>query len=277
MRSMPFPTLDTDALAATRDALHAYSKIAGSWLRATQSQRKHWWHISLRPSLNGLTTGVIYNEVNDFEIELNLADSLLTIDTSDDASLEVLLEGQSTAAIGHEVREFLGDVGISADLMPAEITDHKTHGEYSPEQAATMQTALAGSSAVLTELRAGIAEETSPLGLWPHHFDLAMLWLPGYKIAGQDPNDEEHSDVHMNFGFSFGDSMVPEPYYYVTAYPTPEDFPQQALQDGTEWFSDGFTGLVWRYKKLIEADDPANRLLTQMQALLDEGRQKMKV
>ena len=95
MQKIEFPPLNVSQFSPTRDALHAYSKIPGAWLSNNQTRRKHWWHISLRPSLNGLTTGVVYSERINFEIELNLVQSLLTVNTSGEASLEILLEGQS--------------------------------------------------------------------------------------------------------------------------------------------------------------------------------------
>ena len=55
-----FPTLDPKTLADTRDAIHAYSKVAGAWCKVYREKRKHWWHASLRPSLSGLTTGVVH-------------------------------------------------------------------------------------------------------------------------------------------------------------------------------------------------------------------------
>ena len=63
-----FPVLDATALDATRQALHAYSKVAGAWAKVTRKKRKHWWHASLRPSLYGMTTGVLYGDT-DFEID----------------------------------------------------------------------------------------------------------------------------------------------------------------------------------------------------------------
>ena len=76
-----FPNLDPSAITGTRDALHAYSRVLGAWLKTCQTKRKHWWHASLRPSLSGLTTGVIHAGF-DFELELNLSESLLIGRTS---------------------------------------------------------------------------------------------------------------------------------------------------------------------------------------------------
>ncbi len=76
-----FPSLDPQAIAVTRDALHAYARVLGDWTSSCRLKRKHWWHASLRPSLNGLATGVIHAGV-DFELDLNLRESLLQGRTS---------------------------------------------------------------------------------------------------------------------------------------------------------------------------------------------------
>ena len=84
------------------------------------------------------------------------------------------------------------------------------------------------------ELRRG----AGAVRLWPHHFDLAMMWLTGRLIPGQDPDNEDYADERMNFGFSTGDATVPEPYLYATAYPLPPEMPharvarRRAVADG---------------------------------------------
>jgi hypothetical protein len=37
----------------------------------------------------------------------------------------------------------------------------------------------------------------------------------------------------MNFGIAFGDESIPEPYFYVTAYPSPDALPKVVLPAGT--------------------------------------------
>jgi len=275
MEQTGFPILEVSKFASTRDALQAYSRIPGAWLKACRARRKHWWHISLRPSLSGVSTGVVYTGSVNFEIELNLHASYLSARTSDGQALQIDLHGQAAAEPEAQLRRFLLAAGVPAACAPTTDDATQVFDGYSCGQAQNLGRALAGVSTVMDAMRAGIRDETSPLGLWPHHFDLAMLWLPGDKIPGQDPDDEEYADVQMNFGFTFGDNMIPEPYFYTTAYPLPEDFPARELDGGAEWFSDGFTGMVWRYAHLLEVTDPAAALLSQWQALLDEGRQKL--
>ena len=81
MTAQNFPALKDSTYTETRDAIHAYSRVLGDWLKQCSLKRKHWWHASLRPSLNGLTPGIIHSDI-DFELELNLSDSLLQLKTS---------------------------------------------------------------------------------------------------------------------------------------------------------------------------------------------------
>ena len=123
--------------------------------------------------------------------------------------------------------------------------------------------------------RASIAEETSPVQLWPHHFDLALLYLPGEKIPGEDPANEELSDKQMNFGFAFGDASIPEPYFYVTAYPFPDGLTAAPLPDGAVWQKEGFSGAVLRYRTLLDENDPQDYLVQFWSGLLAEGKRLM--
>ena len=79
----------------------------------------------------------------------------------------------------------------------------------------------------------------------------------------------------MNFGFTFGDEAIPEPYFYVTAYPLPEALPSTPLPAGTVWQSNGFSGAVLPYRSLIESEDPRAYLLDLWGGLLSAGREHM--
>lgn len=274
--TVKFPQLDETGIVDTRNALHAYAHILGNYLKICRPKRKHWWHASLRPSLNGLTTGVVHADI-DFELELDLRQSQLCGRTSNGANFEVAFQGQSASEIARFVEDFLLANGLNKKLVPENaIVDEETADvAYSAEHARILNLALNSVSAAMTEFRAGIPEETSPIQLWPHHFDLSMLWLPGEKIAGQDPDNEEYSDKQMNFGFTFGDEGIPEPYFYVTAYPLPDGFPTLRLPVGANWHTEGFNGAVLRYRSLIESSDPNAYLLDLWAGLLSAGREQM--
>ena len=74
-----------------------------------------------------------------------------------------------------------------------------------------------------------------------------------------------------DFGFAFGDDSIPEPYFYITAYPLPDALPKVALPTGTTWHSDGFNGAVLLYKDLIATKDPNAYLQDIWSTLLSAG------
>ncbi len=266
-----FPSLDDPGVSVTRDAMHAYSKILGDWLKACRAPRKHWWHTSLRPSLLGLTTGVVHADTS-FELELDLRSDALRCSTVGSRA-DIPLNGRPPAELAQEIERFLASAGLDDRAVPPN-RDHGSEGfpGYASEQAGKLAGALNACSAALTTFRAGVREETSPIQLWPHHFDLAMLWLPGDKIPDKDPDDEENADKQMNFGFTFGDQSIPEAYFYVTAYPLPDAFNGLEMPVGTEWRTEGFTGAVTRYRTLQQLEDPQGYLLSLWKRLLAAGR-----
>ena len=265
-----FPALDPTKIVATREAVHAYARVAGAWAKARRRKRKHWWHASLRPSLYGLTTGVIYGPT-DFEIELDLASSRLHVRTCTSTFSE-RLHGQSSAAVAATIRAALGAAGANEGPAPdLEFVNEDTYPDCSADQANVMHRVIGSVAAALEDFRATIREEKSPIQVWPHHFDVSMIWLPGGKVTGQDRANEEYADKQMNFGFAFGDASIPEPYFYVTAYPLPDALPSVALPAGTKWHSDGFNGAVLLYKDLAAMANPHAYLQELWSTLLTAG------
>jgi hypothetical protein len=278
MSEQLFPPLDDFAAATeTRDVMHATARVLGDCLKACRSKRKHWWHASLRPSLNGLTTGIV-RATTDFELELDFRCAKLHARARNESGFDIDLNDQSAAQIAELVGEFMSANGVGdAELEPFANADRAAVDwqGFSAPQSRLMGQVLCAVATAMETFRAGIREETSPIQLWPHHFDLSMIWLPGEKIPGQDPMNEEYSDKQMNFGFVFGDESIPEPYFYVTAYPTPDEMAAITLPVGAEWKTDGFSGAVLTYRSLLEASDPSRYLQDVWTRLLAAGQQHM--
>ncbi len=272
-----FPPINIEASAATRDSVHGYARVLGDVLKACRPKRKHWWHASLRPALQGLSTGVV-RSTQDFELVLDLNTSRCAARSNSDATLDVVLEGQSALSFAESLVDFLRTCGVNAESIDSIVDaerDNNGDDRYSCAAAGVLGQILADVAAELETFRAGIAEETSPIQLWPHHFDMSMIWLPGEKIPGQDPSNEEYSDKQMNFGFTFGDAGIPEPYFYITAYPTPEGLSDLDLPGGAEWKTDGFTGVVVAYAQVAGRADPGGYLQNLWATVLNAGRERM--
>lgn len=77
--------------------------------------------------------------------------------------------------------------------------------------------------------------EVPPLLLWPHHFDIGTL-IPLLGPVGEEPS--------VGLGLSPGDQTYPEPYWYVTAWPVPQDPTLPPLAGKGRWHTEGWTGAV---------------------------------
>jgi hypothetical protein len=113
---------------------------------------------------------------------------------------------------------------------------------------------FANGAAILNELRSRI--ESSEVRCWPHHFDIATLATiaPGLTSGA---------------GLSPGDTMYPEPYFYVNARPAPPpDRLTARLDGGGFWNTEEWTGAVLTGSRL-EADGSGQA--TQVRAFLDSA------
>jgi len=246
-----FPSLDTVAIGPTLNAVHAYTQVLGDWLGSSLPRRKHWWQLAVKPSIRGISTGLVQAGI-DFELELELGQDRLRGRTANGEELSEPLAGRPAKELAEIVRSFLLDNGMDPELIPADKgreRDTQATSDYSVEIAETLGDALRSVNAAMSTFQAGIREETSPVQIWPHHFDLGMLWLPGAKVAGQDPENEEYSDKSMNFGFTF-----------------------LSLPPGTKWHTEGFSGAVLPYRSLLENTNPADYLVGLWNGLLTAGR-----
>lgn len=275
MTQLTFPPLPLDNWQPTRDTIQSYAQVIGKVRRAFAPPQKHWWHISLHTTATGLTTTPILVNNIILELQLDFCDHQLLISTNQGERLEIPLEGQSPTEFCTEVCDALSTWDIYPDSNQVNFEDDKP-GVYEKTAVSTFWIAFSQIDAIFKTFKASLREETSPVQLWPHHFDLAMLWLSGRLIPDQDPGDEENADEQMNFGFVTGDGGLPEPYFYVTAYPVPKNFTATPLPSGAYWQTEGWTGAVMSYSILVEAENPRETLLAFLQTAHEAGTSQMK-
>ena len=274
MTQYSFPPLSLAGWQATRDTLHRYAQVLGKIRRALTPRQKHWWHISLRATATGLTTTPVPAGSMTFEMELDLLRHRLAVDTSLGQAWHNPLRGQSATTFCAEALAMLNCLGIqpAIDRSLFESTQPGAHDVAAVER---FWQALSQVDALLKRFKGELREETSPVQLWPHHFDLSLVWFSGRLVPGVDPGDEEMADEQMAFGFSTGDETIPEPYFYVTAYPLPPALPEADLPYGVVWQTEGFQGAVLRYESLVGAEAPGEMLLTYWRDLQQAGARLM--
>jgi len=274
MSANRFSPLPLAEWRATRDTIQTYARLAGKVRRALTPRQKHWWHISLRTTATGLTTTPIPAGPFTFEILLDLATHRLVITTSQGDVWHRPLAGASAAEFCADTLTALERLGIQPHIDRDLFAD-SAPGTYDRDAVERFWQTLSQVDVLLKQFKGGLRGETSPVQLWPHHFDLAMVWFSGRLVPGVDPEEEEWADEQMNFGFSTGDEDIPDPYFYVTAYPLPDALPETLLPEDVTWQSEGFEGAVLMHESLVAAKDPGQKLLNYWRVVQRAGARLM--
>ena len=261
-------TITADNWQTTRDAIHAYARVIGI-IRGTYAPReKHWWHISLRPMADGWTTTPFQIGGNMVEIMLNLKRDYVDIALASGGNFNLTLRGQSALELYGEIQGAFSVAGID---LAVETGKFRTDAiPYESEAADQIRIVQLQCALILQQLKGRFRLESSPVQLWPHHFDMSLVWLSGNLINGQDPADEEHADEQMSFGFGMGDGLVPEPYFYANAYPMPDGLRETKLPAGY-WPAEGFGGALLKHSDANSAET----VLSFFQAIYQEGKARM--
>ena len=253
-----------------RDMLHFYAQVAGAIRAAMAPPEKHWYHVSLRATAGGLTTTPIPSSHSTFEITLDLSTCCWIIVTDAGARWQIPLLGQSAREVFDATAKALGSMLNRGKIDPRQLPTSKAR-DFDADAVRRYGRVLAWVDAQLKAFKAEQRGETSPVQLWPHHFDIAVLLFSGRKIPGTDPRDPEMSDEQMNFGFVPGDEAIREAYFYATAYPQPTHRRRPRLPTGARWHTRGWEGAILPYATLVNTRNPERRLLEFLRAFRGWG------
>lgn len=260
MAQSVFPLLPPEELRPSRDTIHVYSQLLGAVRRALTPPQKHWWHISLQATAAGLTTTPIPCDDLTFELALDLTTHEFCISTSNGDWWDMTLRGQSGREFVEETLSALDTLGVEVDVDRSQFDDGSRRA-YDTTVVEDYWQAASQIDVLLKQFKGELREETSPVQLWPHHFDFSLVWFSGRLVPGEDPQDAENADEQMAFGFSTGDGGIPEPYFYITAYPWQDALTQFDLPPGAQWHTEGWNGALLLYNTLVKSEEPREQLL----------------
>ncbi|GBD87211.1 hypothetical protein BMS3Abin03_01138 [bacterium BMS3Abin03] len=274
-----FPPLRLEHWKETRDTLHKYAQMLGAIREKLSKPQPHWWHISLRVSERGLTTTPILKDkdslICSFEIILDLNNHKLIIEPNYREQKQIVLTGQSLCALCDETCSLLKDIGVNLTLDDDKFTDGSPC-KYDSMAVSDYWKALKEIDRILNKFRSELVGEKSPVQLWPHHFDMSMSWFSGRLVPGKDPDDADSSEEQLMFGFSTGDTTIPDAYFYTLAYPLPEELTGIQMPQGSYWNNEGFQGGVLMYENLLSEDNPEETLLNYFRTVQSIGAELMK-
>ena len=272
-----WPPLPYGQWEPTKQTLHRYVQIIGKIRMALAPFRNHWWHVTLQPSIRGLSTGPMPDGDREVEIVLDLQDHRLQVLTSDGHERGLDLGRRPACA------HFYGDLFAILDELDVHVAIHPEpfdlgdspsfaddtlHDSYDADAVTRYWRVLAGTSQVLATFASRFNGKASPVQLFWHSFDLAYARYSGRRApvaAGTDRvTAEAYSHEVIAFGFWPGDSRrTPYPAFYSYISPEPPGLTSEALQpQQAVWQGAGAGHLaLLSYDAMRTAPDPGQALL----------------
>jgi hypothetical protein len=246
----PLPSLN--GWDATRDALHTAAQTLSAVKRARIPQQPNALHLSLYVQRGRLTTRAL--STGDV-VTLRLATGEIHAE-GPAGTLTLPVHGSTGAALLDALAAHFGlDRGALKIERDAQVELH-----MDPPLAADYARALDTIFEGFARFRAALLGGVTPLIVWPHNFDLSMLWFPGNV-------PDEASQPHLNFGFEPRSAGFPRPYLYAYARPMPDGFATRPLPAGARWNTDGWNGIVVDYDTLTGEPAPADAVETLLHGL----------
>ena len=236
--------LDYVAMMSTRDYLQDVAKVIGKAQQVFLPQNPHEWQKGLEITAEGLVSQTFQTNAGDTRIILDMRKGEVRID---DKTWPLVVPASELLL---QLEEWAGKEIAQPDFMTHEPT-------FKANEAHVLADVLGWVREQLQKLKNGTnTGSTSPILLFPHHFDASLVWFP------------DDTEKQLSFGFSTGDETITEPYFYSTAYPEPPEFTNIELPEHAFWQHQDFSGAVITYNVLAEKPDAEEVLQTYFASLL---------
>ena len=280
---IPWPELPTAAWRETYETLHLWTQIVGKIRLARAPWLNHSWHVALYVTARGLTTSPIPDGVRTFQIDLDFVDHALRISTSDGATRQFALAGQSVASFYTAIMADLAELGIRVviDEMPNELPEpvrfsqDNRHASYDPAAVRRFFQILVSTDRVFKQFRTGFLGKASPVHFFWGSFDLAVTRFSGRR-APRHPGGvphlsdeiacEAYSHEESSAGFWPGSGAIDYPAFYSYAYPEPAGFRATLVRPQAAFFSEALGEFILPYDAVRAAAEPDQALLDFLQS-----------
>jgi hypothetical protein len=278
-----WPELPTAAWRETCETLHLWTQIVGK-IRLTRTPwLNHSWHVALYVTARGLTTSPIPDGNRTFQIDFDFIDHVLQISTSDGATRQFGLAGQSVAGFYAKVMADLAELGIdlSIDEMPNELPDpirfsqDRAHNAYDAGAVGRFFQILLNADRVFKQFRTGFLGKASPVHFFWGSFDLAVTRFSGRRAPlhpggvphlSDDVACEAYSHEVSSAGFWPGSGAIDYPAFYSYAYPEPAGFRAAKVRPDAAFFSEALGEFILPYDAVRTAAAPDQALLDFLQS-----------
>jgi hypothetical protein len=232
-----------------------------------------WANVPLYLTARGLTTTpMAYNGLI-FQIDVDLIDHQVLIETARGETRRVVLRARPVADFYADFMSTLSALGIQAEFrpVPSEVDDpipfaeDATHSAYEPDWATRFWRVLSQADLVLKEHRSHFRGRSSPVHFFWGTFDLAYTRYsgrpnvppPGAGLIERLSGDAEQSCA----GFWPGHSRFPEPAFYAYTYPKPNGLERQPIQPPAAGWNSDLGEFALPYEEVRKNASPRDAIL----------------
>ena len=188
-------------------------------------------------------------------VALHLTDLNISIlDQDNNSKKQISLEGKTKQEVFDELKQSLSELGVEVSGFKNEL--HYKIPPHPLEKGAVFTIRNEGdftenanyrrnAKIVLNEIGEGFTQQ-EPIRVWPHHFDTGAF----YVISKNEKGDASQT---IGIGFAIPDTMVNEPYYYLSFWsekPINDIDKLPALTAG-HWMMPNWNGAILKHSEII--------------------------
>lgn len=250
--------------------LHLISQIIGKVKLEYAAQEPQWSHIILDITPRGFSTGLLKFEDSYFEIEVNLIQNVITIETQkEDIEIE-LKDGKPISDYYREIIDSAASMGLelSISTRPQEMEwkipfeKDTTHHHYKEASSREILSWFQFAWDVEQRFIAPLRQRKVYPGLFWGTFDLSCIVV--YNKFRAFPDDDmiiERAafDEHMvEFGFWLGDDNFEHPTFFILPYPFVEGVELEiddSFPEGS-YFSSEMAEYVYEIEDALDQANP---------------------
>ncbi len=268
-----WPELPYHAWKDTLDALHMKVEVVGKVRLALTPSEPQWANVPLYVTARGLTTTPMESAGVIFQVEVDLTDHQVAIQTTGGDVRRVGLGDGSVADFYAEFMSKLEELGIDVRMraVPDEVPDpipfekDTVHSAYEPAWANRFLRVLTQVDLVMKEYRSRFKGRTTPVHFFWGSFDLACTRFsgrpadppPGAGLIIRRSDDAEQ----VCAGFWPGDERFPAAAFYSYTYPKPEGIEDVPVQPAGAAWNAGMGLFALRYDDVIKSPSPRDQIL----------------
>ncbi|MEM1043236.1 MAG: DUF5996 family protein [Bacteroidota bacterium] len=262
--------------------VHLWTQVVGKVRLALGPRINHWWGTALYVTPRGLTTSPMPYTAGTVQVDFDLLNHDLLVETSNGEQASFGLEPMPVAAFYEKAMGALREVGVDVTVWPVPVEleevipfpDDTTHASYNAETVQAFHRALVQADRVFTAFRARFLGKSSPSHFFWGAFDLAVTRFSGRTAPphpGGYPNvadwvmEEAYSHEVSSAGFWPGTGLG-EAAFYAYAYPTPEGFADRKAEPDAAYFHKDLGEFVLPYEAVRSASDPDAALMAFLQS-----------